>query len=103
MLKALVNVCVQDLTDEREVTAEVPHKQFRGLAAHARRLAPWEQHDDLHDAAGSCYRRVTLPAAREFEVNDFFINLEVAFSQETDLLRCNDMCGEDGYLGPLTL
>ena len=41
--------------------------------------------------------------ANEFEVNDFFINLEVAFSQETDLLRCNDMCGKDGYLGPLTL
>ena len=33
-------------------------------------------------------KRATLPATREFEVNDFFINLEVAFSQETDLLRC---------------
>ena len=39
--------------------------------------------------------RATLPATREFEVNDFFINLkvffinlEVVFSQETDLLRC---------------
>ena len=32
--------------------------------------------------------RATLPATREFEVNDFFINHEVAFSQETDLLRC---------------
>ena len=40
---------------------------------------------------------------KKFEVNDFFINLEVAFSQETDLLRCNDMCGKDGYLEPLTL
>ena len=48
-------------------------------------------------------RLAALPVAREFEVNDFFINLEVAFSQETDLLRCNDMCGKDGYLGSLTL
>ena len=47
-----------------------------------------EQHDQLDCDVDVPGGRATLPATREFEVNDLFINLEVAFSRKTDLLRC---------------
>ena len=76
---------VDDLLSKRLISAIESDEKARCLAAHKACATTREQHDQFDCDVDVPGGRATLPATREFEVNDFFINLEVAFSQKAFL------------------
>ena len=69
---------LEHLVHQREVASEVAAKKLCGPAPHLCCNMPWQQHDDLNDAAGACHRRFALPTAREFEEDDITVHFIVA-------------------------
>ena len=67
--------------DDSQVTCKVTHKELKSLTAHPRSLRARQQHDDFDDSRCMRYRGVSPAPTREFNVNDFAVNLGMAIAE----------------------